>query len=68
MNALMWFQLATIALPKVTVGLTEFVSWMASLRRAAVQSGEWTPKYELQWREALLSRNLRPEEIPDAAV
>lgn len=68
MTALMWFQLATLALPKVTVGLTEFVSWLASLRRAAIQSGQWSDAYEAQWREALLTQDLRPEEIPDAGV
>lgn len=66
MNAIAALQLALVLLPKITTGIVEFVAWIATLRRVLQQSGEWTADYEAQWREALLSRNILPEELPDA--
>lgn len=59
------FELALTLLPKVEVGVTEFISWVQSLRAAAQQSGEWTDAQEQAYRAALLDKNIRPEEIPD---
>jgi hypothetical protein len=61
-------QLGLILLPKITIGITQFASWLGSLRTAMKQTGEWTPDYEAAWRESMLRSNLRPEEIPDAAL
>ena len=58
-------ELALALLPKVTVGITQFVAWIATLKSAAQQSGEWTPEYDAQWRAGLLSQNLDPAEFPD---
>jgi hypothetical protein len=53
-------------LPKVTVGVTQFVGWLNTLRAAANQTGEWTEEMQQAWRAGLLAQGLTPEEIPDA--
>lgn len=53
-------------LPKVTVGVSQFVQWLNTLRTAAKQSGEWTDAMEFKWRAGLLAQGLEPEEVPDA--
>lgn len=67
MQTIALIELGLTLLPKVTVGVTQFVAWLNTLRAAAQQSGEWTPEHETQWRAGLLSQQLAPEEIPDAA-
>lgn len=67
MQTIALLELGLTLLPKVTVGVTDFVNWVNTLRAAAQQSGEWTPEYEAQWRAGLLSQQLAPEEVPDAA-
>lgn len=59
-------QLGLLLLPKVEVGVQQFVAWINSLRTAAKQSGEWTDDMEAIWRAGLLQQDLTPEEIPDA--
>lgn len=66
MTTIAALELALIMLPKITVGVTQFVAYIATLKSALQQSGEWTDAFEQQWRAALLSQGLRPEEIPDA--
>lgn len=58
-------ELALVLLPKITIGVEQFVTWIATLRSSLKQSGEWTVDFEASWKEALLSHNLNPEEIPD---
>ena len=65
MQTIALIELGLVLLPKVTVGVTEFITWLGALRTAAQQSGEWTPAYEAQWRGGLLSQKLEPAEIPD---
>ncbi len=59
-------QLGMLLLPKLQIGIIQFVAWLNANRTAMQQSGEWTIEHESAWKEALLSKNLRPEEIPDA--
>lgn len=66
MSTIAALEVGLLLLPKVTTGLTQFVAWVNSLRTALQQTGEWTAEYEAAWRAALLSHDLRPEEIPDA--
>jgi hypothetical protein len=61
-------ELALVILPKVTVGASHLVNWITSLRAAAMQSGEWTPELNNQWRAALLQQGIAPEETPDSAL
>lgn len=59
-------QLGLLILPKLQTGILQFVAWINANRTAMQQSGEWTIEHEAAWKEALLAKNLRPEEIPDA--
>ena len=59
-------QLGLLFLPKIQTGLVQFVAWLNANRTAMQQTGEWTIEHEAAWKEALLSKNLSPEEIPDA--
>ena len=65
MSAIAILELALTLLPKITVGLTEFVAWVATLRKAAQQADEWTADHESMWRDALISQGLDPAEMPD---
>ena len=65
LSTLTLIELALTLLPKVTVGVTQLVSWISTLRVAAKQDGEWSDEYESAWRAGLLSQNLDPAEIPD---
>jgi hypothetical protein len=66
MQTIALLELALTLLPKVTVGVSDFVNWISTLRSAVQQSGHWTPEYEAQWRAGLLKHDLAPEEIPDS--
>lgn len=66
MQTIAMLELGLTLLPKVTVGVTEFVTWLSTLRRAVQQAAAWTPEYEAAWRAGLLQHDLTPEEIPDA--
>lgn len=66
MQAISLIELALTLLPKITVGVTQFVAWLNTLRAAAKQDGIWTAEYEAAWVEALLHHELRPEEISHA--
>jgi len=68
MQVIALIELGLTLLPKITVGVAQFVSWLSTLRAAAQQAEVWTPEYEAAWRAGLLSHELRPEEIPDAAI
>lgn len=59
-------ELALVLLPKIEVGITEFVRWINTLRSVAKQNMDWTPEQEAAWRNALLNAGLSPEELPDA--
>lgn len=65
MSTIAALELGLTLLPKITTGITEFVSWIASLKSALQQTGEWTSEYDAQWRAALLSQNIDPIEQPD---
>ena len=58
-------ELALVLLPKITIGVEQFITWIATLRTSLKQTGEWTVDFEAAWKEGLLSHNLKPEEIPD---
>lgn len=66
MNPTAWLELGLALLPKIEVGVTEFIAWLGKLRFAAMQDQEWTPDQEEAWRAALLAKNVNPEELPDA--
>lgn len=68
MSIIAIIELALTLLPKITVGVQEFITWLNTLRAAAKQSEVWTPEYEAAWRAGLLTHDLRPEEIPDAQL
>jgi hypothetical protein len=53
-------------LPQVTVGVENLISWIASVRSAAQQSGEWTPALEAQYRASLFATTNDPAYAPDA--
>lgn len=55
-------------LPKVTVGVTQFITWLNTLRTAAQQAEIWTAAHEAEWVAGLTTHALRPEEIPDAQL
>lgn len=59
-------KIALALLPEVRTGITELVAFIAKLRAAAIQTGEWTEEFESAWRAGLLAQELRPEEVPDA--
>jgi hypothetical protein len=67
MQVIALIELGLTLLPKITVGVVQFVAWLNTLRAAAKQAEVWTPEYEAAWRSGLLSHELKPEEIPDAA-
>lgn len=65
MGILSAIEIGLAILPKITVGVTEFIAWISKLREAAQQAEIWTEAYEAAWRAALLSHNILPEEKPD---
>jgi len=66
MQTIALLELGLTLLPKVTVGVTQFVAWLGALRTAVQQTGAWTAEYEAQWRAGLLNHKLAPEEVPDS--
>ncbi len=58
-------QLGLALLPLVETGVTEFIAWIASLRSAALQSGEWTDQMEADYRASLFARTKDPAYQPD---
>lgn len=65
MQILALLELGLVLLPKITVGVSQFVGWLSTVRTAAQQAEVWTEEHEAAWREGLLMRGLSPEEIPD---
>lgn len=53
-------------LPQITLGVENLVAWIASIRLAAKQTGEWTDAMEAQYRASLLQAGIEPEYQPDA--
>jgi len=68
MQIIALIELALTLLPKITVGVTQFVAWLGVLRATAQQAEVWSPEYEAAWVAGLLAHELRPEEIPDAQL
>ena len=56
MSAAALAQLAVVVLPLVQTGVSEFISWMMTLRGAAQQTGEWTADQEAAFRAALFAK------------
>lgn len=65
MTTLEIFQIALLALPKVTVGVNNFISWMRDMHSELERTKEMTPELRAAFRAALLSRNLEAFELPD---
>jgi hypothetical protein len=61
-------QLGLALLPLVETGVTEFIAWIASLRAAALQTGEWTDEQEAAFRASLYAKTKDPAYIPDPKV
>lgn len=56
-------------IPSITTGFTAFINWIASLRTALKQSGEWTPEMEEAFINGLIQRaRTDPAYQPDAAA
>jgi hypothetical protein len=67
MNLASIIALALQLLPMVETGVTEFISWITSLRTAAQQTNEWTDAQELAYRAALFAKTNDPAYAPDVA-
>ena len=65
MTTIAAIKIALALLPEVKTGIVELIAFIAKLRSAARQTGDWTPEFEAQWRDGLLTHGLRPEEVPD---
>lgn len=52
-------------IPSLTVGVESLIAFIASIRTAAQQSGEWTPELEKAFLDALLARSTSPAWRPD---
>lgn len=58
-------QLAIALLPLVQTGVSEFITWINSLRAAAQATGEWTAEQEAAFRAALYAKTNDPAYAPD---
>lgn len=58
-------QIALALLPLVQTGLTEFIAYIAALRSAAQQAGEWTDAQEAAFRASLFAATQDPAYQPD---
>lgn len=54
------------ALPQVTVGLSHLIAYIANVRHAAKQTGEWTPEMETSFINGLIQRITDPAYQPDS--
>ena len=52
-------------LPTAVVGVEHLVAWIASIRTAAQQSGEWTADMEAAYVQGLYTLARRPSMQPD---
>lgn len=66
MQIIALIELGLTLLPKITVGVAQFVAWLNILRTVAKQAEVWSLDYEAAWVDGLLHHGLRPEEVPDA--
>lgn len=66
MNTTAALQLGLALLPLVQAGVGEFIQWLAALRTALQQTGEWSPEQEAGYRQALLAKTGDPAYQPDA--
>lgn len=65
MTAAAAIQLALLILPKLQVGVTEFIAWMETLRASLKQAGEWTDEQDQAFEAALLAKKDDPAYQPD---
>jgi len=43
-------------IPTISTGIQNLIAFIASIRTAAQQSGEWTPELEKQFLDALIAK------------
>lgn len=55
-------------IPTLSVGVANLISFIASVRSAAQQSGEWTPELEKQFVDTLIARGSTDAWKTDAAL
>ncbi len=65
MTTLAWLQFGITMLPKITVGVGQFVEWLHSLRQSLQQSGEWDIETREAFRAALLAKGIEDWERED---
>lgn len=66
MTAAAALQLALVLLPKITIGVDNFIRWIRALRAEAERTGEMTPELRAQFRAGLLAAGVQDFEQPDA--
>lgn len=52
-------------IPSATAAVGAIIRFVAEIRNAAKQSGEWTPELERQFIDSLISRTTDPAWQPD---
>lgn len=55
-------------IPTVTSGVENLIAFIASIRAAAQQSGEWTAELEAAFVAALIAKGSSKPYTPDAAL
>lgn len=60
----MW-SLILSQLPSIISAAKDIYEYVGKVRAAAMQAGEWTPEYEIQFQELLNSAKSAPEWQPD---
>lgn len=68
METIIAVQAVLALLPKITVGVTELVNWIRTVRGALQQTGEWDARTEQLFQESLIATGLDPAYQTDAAL
>ncbi len=65
MTASAILQLALALLPLVQTGINEFIAFIAAIKAAMQQTGEWNDQQEADFRAALFAKTGDPAYQPD---
>lgn len=55
-------------IPSAMSAAQAIIAFIASIRKTAQQTGEWTPELEKQFLDALIARTTDPAWIPDKPI